>query len=367
MMRESVALTRTLGRPVHFRGIGKSFGATVALRDVTLDIAPGEFCTILGPSGSGKTTLLKLVAGFEEPTTGALDIGGRSMVGVPVAKRNIGVVFQNYALFPHMTVRDNIAFPLEMRGMTGADLDARIASILTTVDLDGYGERYPRQLSGGQQQRVALARALVFEPDLLLMDEPLGALDKNLRHAIQHELRDLHRKLGVTVIYVTHDQEEALFLSDRIVVMQAGAIAQVGRPAEIYERPRTEFVARFLGDCNLFDASVARVDGDHVHLRVDEAADLALPLEGANVPQPGAALRVGIRPERLSLAPAGATALGATITDIIFSGANLIVTLDWRGRTLTARLDSRAPVPGGIGDTVSLVLPPRDAFLVPIG
>jgi ABC-type Fe3+/spermidine/putrescine transport system ATPase subunit len=366
MMRESVSLTRTLGRPVHFRGIGKSFGATVALQNVTLDIAPGEFCTILGPSGSGKTTLLKLVAGFEEPTTGELDIGGRSMVGVPVAKRNIGVVFQNYALFPHMNVRDNVAFPLEMRGMGGADLDARIASILATVDLDGYGERYPRQLSGGQQQRVALARALVFEPDLLLMDEPLGALDKNLRHAIQHELRDLHRKLGVTVIYVTHDQEEALFLSDRIVVMQAGAIAQVGKPAEIYERPRTEFVARFLGDCNLFDAVVEGVTGNDVTLRLAPGVALQLPLEAAP-PGMGATLRLGIRPERLGIAAVAPGRLSATITDIIFSGADRIVTLDWQGRTLTARLDSRAPLPAALGEEVSLVIDPRDAFLVAAG
>ncbi len=369
MSQAGAVALQSKGRSIVFRDIGKRFGAFDALRAVSLEIVPGEFCTMLGPSGSGKTTLLKLVAGFEDPTSGTIEIGGRPMNGVPVAKRNIGMVFQNYALFPHMSVFDNVAFPLVMRSRPTAEIMQRVASILAIVDLAGLGERFPRQLSGGQQQRVALARALVFEPDLLLMDEPLGALDKNLRQSIQHELRRLHRALSVTIIYVTHDQEEALFLSDRIVVMNAGRVAQVGTPASIYNRPRTDFVARFLGDCNLFEATVKTVSADSIGLDIDGAGAMSVPHDRSTDLDVAAGQRVllGVRPERVAIAvPDRTTGSGdftATVVDTIFSGADVTIVLSRLDRRLLARMDGKGALPA-IGSRVALVFSPRDAFLV---
>ena len=241
---------QTFGKPVAIRGLNKSYGLLRVLHDISLDIQAGEFCTLLGASGSGKTTLLKVVAGFEPFETGTVHVDGRDISHVPVSRRNIGMVFQNYALFPHMTVRRNVAFGLEMRRLARHEIDRRVDEVLTLVSLEAYGDRLPRALSGGQQQRVALARALVINPDILLMDEPLGALDKNLRQAIQLQLKALHRELGVTIIYVTHDQEEALHLSDRIVVMDEGRVVQAGSAHDLYFRPINPFVAGFLGECN---------------------------------------------------------------------------------------------------------------------
>src|SRR5437588_305445 len=238
------------------RGIRKAFGPVVALDGIDLDVKSGEFLTILGPSGSGKTTLLKIVAGFELPEEGAVLLGGEDMTFTAPAKRNVGMVFQNYALFPHMDVRGNIAFPLEVRRLPRAEIDRRVAATLALVDLDGYEGRFPRQLSGGQQQRVALARAIVFGPQLLLLDEPFGALDRKLRETMQLEVRRLQRRLGLTTIFITHDQEEALVLSDRIAVMNKGAIQQIATTTEIYERPANDFVADFVGESNIFRGTV---------------------------------------------------------------------------------------------------------------
>jgi len=241
-------------------GVVKRYGAVVALGGVSLSVAAGEFLTILGPSGSGKTTLLKVVAGFEFPDAGRVTVGGADITDVSPAKRNIGMVFQNYALFPHMSVARNIAFPLQMRGVPRSEIERRVIQAMALVELRGYGERLPSQLSGGQQQRVALARAVVFDPTVLLLDEPFGALDRKLRESMQLEVRRLQRRLGLTTVFITHDQEEALVLSDRIAVMDGGAIRQIGAPDEIYDRPADAFVAQFIGESNLLVGEIAGPD-----------------------------------------------------------------------------------------------------------
>jgi putative spermidine/putrescine transport system ATP-binding protein len=242
---------------IRLHGISKSYGRQPVLHDLDLSVTPGEFISMLGPSGSGKTTILKVIAGFEDPDRGSVFLGERDMAGYPPERRNIGVVFQNYSLFPHMTVAANVAFPLRMRGIPRDQQRAAIHRALTLVALSDYESRMPHQLSGGQQQRVAIARAIVYEPDVLLMDEPLGALDRRLRSEMQLEIKALHERLGVTVVYVTHDQEEALSMSDRIVVFNKGRIEQIGDPRSVYRRPETLFVADFLGDSISVSALVA--------------------------------------------------------------------------------------------------------------
>ncbi len=353
------------GKSVALAGATKRFGAVTAADRVTLDVAPGEFCTLLGPSGSGKTTLLKLIAGFEEPDEGRVTIAGRDMAGIPAARRNIGVVFQNYALFPHMSVERNIAFPLDMRRHATAAKAEAVARVLALVDLAGMGERYPRQLSGGQQQRVALARALVFNPDILLMDEPLGALDKNLRQNIQLELKALHRKLGVTVVYVTHDQEEAIFLSDRVVVMRDGRIAQAGSAAEVYECPKSRFVATFLGDCNLFEGRVSAIAPDRLAIDLDGGggAKIDLPAPGHAI-SVGSRITLGCRPERLRLGAADrADGIPATVVDAIYLGATRKLVLDAGGRRVLALTDASA-ASAAPGEAVRLVLDPARTVIL---
>ncbi len=236
------------------RNLVKRFGSVAAVDDVSFDVPGGAFLTLLGPSGSGKTTVLRLLGGFERPDAGRMDIGGADITDLPPYKRDIGVVFQRYALFPHMTVADNVAFPLKQRGRAGG---ATVEEMLETVGMPGLGARFPHELSGGQQQRVALARALVFRPRILLMDEPLAALDKHLRERLQHEIRALQQRLGITTIYVTHDQAEAFVMSDLVAVLNAGKIEQVGPPGALYDTPRTAFVAQFVGDSNLFRGTPA--------------------------------------------------------------------------------------------------------------
>ncbi|WP_269933123.1 ABC transporter ATP-binding protein [Aminobacter sp. HY435] len=238
-------------------GISKSYGQFTALQTVDLDIKKGEFVTFLGPSGSGKTTTLMIIAGFEQATSGSVEVNGKSLFGLAPHERNIGIVFQNYGLFPHKTAAQNVYFPLQMRGINKAAGMRKAEEMLDLVGLQGFGHRYPKELSGGQQQRVALARALVFEPSLLLLDEPLGALDKNLREQMQIEIKRIQRALGVTTIFVTHDQSEAMSMSDRIVVFEKGRIQQVATPLDIYHRPETKFVAGFIGESNLVDAKVS--------------------------------------------------------------------------------------------------------------
>ncbi|WP_158782849.1 ABC transporter ATP-binding protein [Pantoea sp. BAV 3049] len=238
------------GKDVSLTGIRKVYGDVIALPDVNLSVKRGEFCTLLGASGSGKTTLLKIIAGFETPDQGRVCIAGKDVSRMPIADRNIGMVFQNYALFPHMSVFENVAFSLRMRRLAEVDIERKVSEALELVSLKEYRKRLPGELSGGQQQRTALARALVFNPDILLMDEPLGALDKNLRQTIQLQIKQLHQDLGLTVVFVTHDQEEAMNLSDTIVIMENGNIVESGAPEHLYRQPGSPFVAGFLGECN---------------------------------------------------------------------------------------------------------------------
>jgi putative spermidine/putrescine transport system ATP-binding protein len=272
-----------------------------ALRGVSLDVRPGEFLTLLGSSGCGKTTLLNTIAGFEELHGGEVLVQGRSMAGVPAHRRNFGMVFQSYALFPHMTVGENVAYPLRLRGVSKRERRDRVRQAVAMVELESAVDRLPTQLSGGQQQRVALARALVFEPKVLLMDEPLGALDRRLRQALQFSIKRLHRELDTTIIYVTHDQEEALAMSDRIGVMRDGLIEQVDTPSAMYREPATEFVASFLGETNLLQALVVAVEDGATRFRLlDAEADLVL----AGVYRPSSERCVlSVRPEGIAIVP----------------------------------------------------------------
>lgn len=269
LMEETFPLAQDAAKKVlcRFRNVNKSYdGRTRVVADLDLDIHQGEFLTLLGPSGSGKTTTLMMLAGFEQPNQGTIELAGHSIVGVPAYLRNIGMVFQNYALFPHMTVAQNLAFPLRMRGVARGERDRRVRDILDVVRLPEVADRRPTQLSGGQQQRIALARALIFEPQLVLMDEPLGALDKQLREQMQLEIRRLHERLGITVVYVTHDQSEALTMSDRVAVFARGRIQQIASPGDVYERPANAFVADFVGDNNRLRGVVRSREGEEYEI-----------------------------------------------------------------------------------------------------
>jgi putative spermidine/putrescine transport system ATP-binding protein len=299
----------------------KTYGRLTAVRDVSLDIASGEFFTLLGPSGSGKSTTLMIIAGFVTPDAGTVAIEGTPMERAAPERRNLGIVFQNYALFPHMTVFENLAFPLQMRRVRPDDIARRVEHILAVVRLEEAHWKYPSQLSGGQQQRVAVARALVFEPAVLLMDEPLGALDKNLRTHLQMELKHLQRQLGVTVIYVTHDQDEALTMSDRIAVMNHGAVEQVGTPQALYEAPATRFVAGFVGESNTLSGAFAGPDGDASLVRL--ASGVVVRGRRGDLP-PGVPCTLSLRPERVVLAPAPpgpapGTLLGRVV-EVVYAG-----------------------------------------------
>jgi putative spermidine/putrescine transport system ATP-binding protein len=307
----------------------KVFGDVVACDDVDLEVRRGEFVTLLGPSGSGKTTTLRMIAGFTTPSGGSIEIDGRDMTRVPPHRRNVGMVFQNYALFPHMTAAQNIAFPLQMRGVSRQESRDRVDRALGLVKLDGFGDRYPRQLSGGQQQRIALARAVVFEPSLLLMDEPLGALDRKLRAALQLEIIRVSRQLGATVLYVTHDQEEALVMSDRIAIFNKGRIEQLGTGEDLYDRPVSLFVADFIGDSNILRGTYQRdgaeggwVARDSGRWRVSGAAARRAGLDD------GAAAALVIRPERTRIvarseeAPADSNSADASVDEVLYLGSD---------------------------------------------
>jgi spermidine/putrescine ABC transporter ATP-binding subunit len=295
-------------------GLVKRFGEVVALDGVSLEIASGELLTILGPSGSGKTTLLKVVAGFETADAGRVLVDGVDITAMPPARRDIGMVFQNYALFPHLTVARNVAFPLEMRNVGKTELERRVAEALELVELKGYGLRLPRQLSGGQQQRVALARAIVFNPRLLLLDEPFGALDRKLRETMQLEVRRLQRRLGLTTIFITHDQEEALVLSDRIAVMNKGSIEQVASTNEIYERPANDFVADFVGESNIFHGTVTEVGSVNLESRRRLLIRQPLPV--------GARVGVLMRPERFGPG-GGANTFNGEVKEAVYLGSSI--------------------------------------------
>lgn len=318
---------------VSFRGVQKSYdGETLIVKDLNLDIRKGEFLTLLGPSGSGKTTSLMMLAGFETPTAGEILLAGRSINNVPPHKRDIGMVFQNYALFPHMTVAENLAFPLSVRGMSKTDVKERVKRALSMVQLDAFAGRYPAQLSGGQQQRVALARALVFEPQLVLMDEPLGALDKQLREHMQMEIKHLHQRLGVTVVYVTHDQGEALTMSDRVAVFHQGEIQQIEPPRNLYEQPRNTFVANFIGENNRLSGQLLSCDGERCVVGLPRGEGQAL---AVNVGQPGEPVTLSIRPERVRLNGASESCVNrfsGRVAEFVYLGDHVRVRLEVCGR-----------------------------------
>jgi spermidine/putrescine transport system ATP-binding protein len=317
--------------------VTKDFHEVVAVDDLSLEIRRGEFFSLLGPSGCGKTTTLRMIGGFEEATAGTIYLGDVDVTDLPPFKRDVNTVFQNYALFPHLSVFENVAFGLRRRKVGGPELSRRVGEMLELVELPGYEKRKPQQLSGGQQQRVALARALINHPRVLLLDEPLGALDLKLRKQMQIELKRIQTEVGITFIYVTHDQEEAMTMSDRIAVMRHGRIEQLGTPEELYERPTTAFVAGFLGVSNLLDGSVVGRDDAWASVRLADGSTIRAPAAGMN----GAdAVRVGVRPEKLRVVPADASqatsgaevnALGGTVLDASYIGVStqyLIETAD---------------------------------------
>ncbi|MBC8162480.1 MAG: ABC transporter ATP-binding protein [Roseiflexaceae bacterium] len=295
--REEKALSESIA--VELRDIVKRFGEVYAVDHVSAQIRDGEFFSMLGPSGCGKTTTLRMIAGFDYPTSGEILLHGQSIGATPPHQRNVNTVFQSYALFPHMTVAQNVAFGLEMKKIARAEVERRVREQLEVVRLPGYGDRYPRQLSGGQQQRVALARALINQPEVLLLDEPLGALDEQLRKELQFELRGLQERLGITFIFVTHDQEEALTMSDRIAVMNAGKMLQVASPTVIYERPNSRFVADFIGEANFLEGTVVESTGELAAVRT--ANGLTMRAETNGLLRQGQQVTVSIRPEKAYL------------------------------------------------------------------
>ena len=335
---------------VRFRGVSKTYdGSTRVVADLELQIERGEFLTLLGPSGSGKTTTLMMLAGFEEPSAGTIEIAGRTVRNLPPHRRDIGVVFQNYALFPHMTVAGNLAFPLEVRGVSRAETEDRVKSALDLVRLPGFADRRPAQLSGGQQQRVALARALIFRPELVLMDEPLGALDKQLREELQAEIRHLHRQLGVTVVYVTHDQSEALTMSDRIAVFEGGRVRQIGTPEALYEAPADAFVAGFIGENNRMEGVMEA--GGAVRLR-DGTAVRTL----AQVPV-GTSVLLSLRPERVVFGGAGENAARVRVKEVVYLGDHSRVRVAFGGGELVAKAARGEVAAPGVGDEVDIGFP----------
>jgi putative spermidine/putrescine transport system ATP-binding protein len=352
---------------VRFIGIDKTYdGVTRVVDDLHLDVERGEFLTLLGPSGSGKTTVLMMLAGFESPTAGEILLDGKPMQHKPPYQRDIGMVFQNYALFPHMTVAENIGFPLSVRRMPASEMDSRVKRALDMVQLAGFGNRRPGQLSGGQQQRVAVARALVFEPKLILLDEPLGALDKQLREQMQLEIRRLHQQLGVTMVYVTHDQSEALTMSDRIAVFHRGKIQQLDVPERIYDEPVNAFVARFIGENNRLDGVLESAQRARCTIRLTDDTCI----EGSIVESlaPGAPVTVSLRPERVqiqlaahTMAQAGGCRLQGALQEVIYLGdhVRLRVALPGNGEFMVKRPISETHALPAVGDAVALAWAPE--------
>ena len=321
--------TNLIQSKIRFDRVGKSFGSSKIIDDLTLNIAPGEFVSLLGPSGSGKTTLLMMLAGFQAPSSGEIWIDRERVDYLPPHRRDIGVVFQNYALFPHMTVAANVAFPLEMRFVKKSEISARVGRALDMVQLRHMSDRKPSQLSGGEQQRVALARALVFEPSVVLMDEPLGALDKQLREQMQLDIRVLHQRLGLTIVFVTHDQSEALTMSNRIAVLNRGKIEQIGAPQEIYDFPATRFVAEFIGEANLLEGIVISYEGSRATIMLNGARTIFVNIQDKVTA--GQKVVVSIRPERIEFdAPktVDTNRLPCRIADSIYQGDHLRIQLD---------------------------------------
>lgn len=350
--------------PITVRNVTKTYGGFVALDNVSLDVASGEFLTLLGPSGSGKTTLLNVLAGFIRPDSGKVLFGENDITLTPPHKRDIGMVFQNYALFPHMTVAGNLAYPLKLRRVSRAEIEERVRRVLDIVQLSGLGDRQVDQLSGGQKQRVALARAIIFEPRVVLMDEPLSALDKKLREHMQIEVRHLHQRLGMTTVYVTHDQREALTMSDRIAVIDKGRFRQIDKPRDIYERPKSRFIAEFIGESCFLPVEVRSGTAAFAGqvLRLAEAPSSANPSQF-----------LVIRPEKLKIVTdrddaAGLNVFRGRVKELVYQGETLLISVDLPGgHEIAVRqpTSSAAPPPPEPGADVTLGLAPGDTIIVP--
>jgi putative spermidine/putrescine transport system ATP-binding protein len=341
---------------VEVRHLSRSFGAVHALHDVRLMVAPGEFVTLLGPSGSGKSTILNLLSGFDQPTSGDILIDGRSVLHVPSHLRSIGMVFQNYALFPHMSVADNIAFPLRVRNRPDKEVARRVAEVLETTHMSAYERRFPRELSGGQQQRVALARAIVFDPKVLLMDEPLGALDRHLREQLKFEIKRVQMQFRMTVLFVTHDQDEALVMSDRIVVMRDGRIEQEASPRDLYARPKNRFVANFIGESNIIPC-VAK--GGRIHFG-DHAVRAQIPTEVTD-----GECWVMVRPELIDItAEDQPGAVRGVLRDTVYLGETTRYIVDVGEKSIIVKKQNKTTLPFTAGQSVHLIWDPKDAVVL---
>jgi spermidine/putrescine ABC transporter ATP-binding subunit len=359
---------------VRLEHVHKKFGDTLAVDDVSFDVHPGEFLTMLGPSGCGKTTLLRMIAGFIKPSAGQVYIKGEEVTHKPPHKRRTGMVFQSYALFPHMTIFDNLAYGLTLRKLSRAEIASRIGESLELIRLTGYEKRYPRELSGGQQQRVALARAIIIQPDVLLLDEPLSNLDYKLRMAMRSEVRRIHRNTGITTIFVTHDQGEALTMSDRVVILSGGRVMQIGKPTDIYERPTSKFVADFIGEANFFEGKVISCTASEVRVSVGPLV-LHAALTGEKVPRIGHGASVSVRPEKIRMHREresqgngdGANAYDATIEEYDYLGSVVRYYLRL-GNALTLKVDEKN-ISGVLyrpGEAVVVEIPPHDCFVLPV-
>ncbi|MFD2206974.1 ABC transporter ATP-binding protein [Kiloniella antarctica] len=349
---------------VSLRNIAKRFAGFTAVHPMFLDIPEGSFVTLLGPSGCGKTTTLRMIAGLLDPSEGEISIGDQLVNNIPMHKRNLGIVFQNYALFPHKTIYENVAFGLKYRKVPDAEVKRRVKDVLDLVQLPDLGERYPNQLSGGQQQRIALARAIVIKPDVLLLDEPLSALDANLRENMRIELKRIQEKIGITTVFVTHDQSEALAMSDKLVVMSGGRIEQVGAPKDVYDNPGSIFVADFLGTSNILDVRCDKTDKTNVLIDAGRLGSFELPLEKAQNISAGSAAKLVIRAEKLCLVSAG------TASDLRTSVEGIVETVDYQGQAVRyfvrvgdlqlQALNMIENHPFSEGETVSLRFRPQD-------
>ena len=371
MIETAPARSATDAAVVLLERVVKRFGGVTAVDDLSLEVARGEFFSMLGPSGCGKTTTLRMIGGFESPTEGVIRLDGRDVTDLPAYKRDVNTVFQSYGLFPHLNVFENVAFGLRRKGVGGPDVTRRVGEALELVSLAGYGKRRPAQLSGGQQQRVALARALVNHPQVLLLDEPLGALDLKLRKQMQLELKRIQGEVGITFIFVTHDQEEAMTISDRIAVMNKGKIEQLGRPEDVYERPATQFVAEFLGASNLIDGTYRGERDGWGTVELGGGDTIRIP-RGAQSAS-GSPVRVGVRPEKLHVygnggeVPADHNSIGATLRNAVFVGVSYQYFFDASGGRQLSAFDRNSG--GGAiaapGARVRLAWRPEHTFVIP--
>ena len=359
------------GPAISLRGITKTFGDVVAVDDISLEIPEGEFLTLLGPSGCGKTTTMRMIAGFEDPTAGAIYLRGEDVVGVPPNKREVNMCFQHYALFPHMDVDENIAYGLKLKKVPRDERARRVQEMLELVGLAGYGARRPGQLSGGQQQRIALARALVNRPAALLLDEPLGALDVKLRLQMRLELKRIQHELGTTFVFVTHDQEEALSMSDRIAVMNHGVIEQLGAPRDVYEHPESPFVADFVGVLNALELRIDEVTGDDAIMRVSDTERVVVPVAGTGVTA-GSTVLAAVRPERITVTSIGdgtTSLLKGRVEQVVYLGTltQFHVQTSLGRRVIAHRLSDDGAARITQGDEVSLTWAREDGSILRVG